>query len=108
MLAYKVLKQGFYWPTIMEDAINFIQNCDRYQRFANFQRKPSMPITQILDPWPFDIWGNNILGHFPMAKGQRKFLLVVIDYVMKWVEAENLAYITEKMVQDFIWKSFNC
>ena len=43
-----------------------------------------------------------------MASGQRKFLLVAIDYFTKWVEAELLAKITEAKVQDFVWKSIVC
>ncbi|KAL0345684.1 UNVERIFIED_CONTAM: hypothetical protein Sradi_4399700 [Sesamum radiatum] len=37
----------------------------------------------------------DIIGPFPLAAGQRKFLLVAIDYFTKWVEAEPLARITE-------------
>nr|KYP60940.1 Pro-Pol polyprotein [Cajanus cajan] len=33
----------------------------------------------------------DILGPFPIAKGQCKFLLVAVDYFTKWVEAEPLA-----------------
>ena len=43
-----------------------------------------------------------------MASGQRKFLLVAIDYFTKWIEAEPLVKITEAKVQDFIWKSNVC
>ena len=44
----------------------------------------------------------NILDPFPSASGQKKFLLVVIDYFIKWVEAEALAKIIEAKVTDFI------
>jgi len=40
-----------------------------------------------------------------MATGQRKFLLVAIDYFTKWVEAEVVASITENEVRKFIWKN---
>ncbi|KAL0438987.1 UNVERIFIED_CONTAM: hypothetical protein Slati_2381700 [Sesamum latifolium] len=40
-------------------------------------------------------WGIDIVGPFPLAAGQRKFLLVAVDYFTKWVEAEPLARITE-------------
>ncbi|KAL0293250.1 UNVERIFIED_CONTAM: Retrovirus-related Pol polyprotein from transposon [Sesamum radiatum] len=45
---------------------------------------------------------------FPLAAGQRKFLLVVIDYFTKWVEAEPLARITEGEMMKFIWKNIVC
>ena len=44
----------------------------------------------------------------PQGKRQTKFVLVVIDYFTKWVEAEALATITETKVQNFIWKNIVC
>nr|KYP53504.1 Pol polyprotein [Cajanus cajan] len=47
----------------------------------------------------------DILGPFPIAKGQCKFLLVAVDYFTKWVEAKPLANITAANVQKFLWKN---
>ena len=49
-------------------------------------------------PWPFAQWGLDIMGPFPIAMRQLKFLIVGIDNFTKWVEAETLATITEKNV----------
>lgn len=38
----------------------------------------------------------------PLVSGQRKFLIVAIDYFTKWMEAEPLASITDMQVQAFI------
>ncbi|KAL0381941.1 UNVERIFIED_CONTAM: Polyprotein P3 [Sesamum latifolium] len=59
-------------------------------------------------PCPFMQWGIDIVGPFPLAAGQRKFLLVAVDYFTKWVEAEPLARITEGEVMKFIWKNIIC
>nr|KYP71885.1 Pol polyprotein [Cajanus cajan] len=50
----------------------------------------------------------DILGPFPVAKGQLKFLIVGIDYFTKWIEAEPLARITATNVQRFTWKKIIC
>nr|KYP53981.1 Pol polyprotein [Cajanus cajan] len=50
----------------------------------------------------------DILGPFPVAKGQLKFLLIAIDYFTKWIEAEALAKITAANVQRFTWKKIIC
>ena len=50
----------------------------------------------------------NILGPFPLATGQQKFLIVAIDYFTKWVKAEPLAHITKNKAKCFFWKSVIC
>jgi len=59
----------------------------------------------IASPWPFVQWGIDILGPIPRGKGQVKFLLVTIDYFIKWVEAEALSTIIEAKIQCFAWKN---
>ena len=52
--------------------------------------------------WPFTQWGLDIMGPFPTGVRQLKFLVVGIDYFIKWVEAEALATITERNVRSFV------
>ena len=46
--------------------------------------------------------------HYPQGKVQVKFLLVAIDYFTKWVEAEELATITEARIWNFMWRNIFC
>ncbi|XP_038985250.1 uncharacterized protein LOC120111619 [Phoenix dactylifera] len=64
-LAHKVLHQGYFWPTLQKDATGFVRRCDRCQRNANIQCRPSVPLISIITPWPFAQWGIDILGPFP-------------------------------------------
>ena len=48
------------------------------------------------------------MGLLPQGKRQMKFLLIAIDYFIKWVEAEALAIITEAKVQNFVRKNIVC
>lgn len=50
----------------------------------------------------------DILGPFPLAKGQVKYLKVTIDYFTKWIEAESIASIMTRQVQNFLWKHVIC
>ena len=45
------------------------------------------------------------MGPFPKAVGNKKYLLVCIDYFIKRVEAEPLANIRDVDVKRFIWKN---
>ena len=59
-------------------------------------------------PWPFAQWGFDIIGPFPMALRQLKFLVVGIDYFTKLVEAKPLATITKKSIRTFVWRNIIC
>ena len=42
---------------------------------------------------------------FLLRKKQFRFLIVAIDYFIKWVEAEPMTTITEAKVTSFVWKN---
>ncbi|KAK3022624.1 hypothetical protein RJ639_045775 [Escallonia herrerae] len=107
-LAQKILRQGYYWPTMQKDAIEFTRRCDQCQKFAPLSHTPVAPLTSIVSPIPFAVWGMDLLGPFPMASGQRLFVIVTIDYFTKWTEAESLAAITSAKCEDFFWKNIVC
>ncbi|XP_038982200.1 uncharacterized protein LOC120110682 [Phoenix dactylifera] len=104
-LAHKILRQGYFWPTLQKDTLDFVWKCDQCQQNVNVQRRPSVPLTSIGVPWPFAQWGIDILGPFPLATGQRKFLVVSIDYFTKTIfrlptgkTPFNLAYRMEAVI----------
>ena len=94
-LAGKVLRQGYYWPTMLRDATELVRKCKVCQEHAKISHLPSEPLTSVTSPWPFQQWGLDILGPFPIGKGQCKFIVIAGDYFTKWAEAEPLATITE-------------
>ena len=107
-LVHKLVRAGYYWPTMQKDAEAYVRACDKCQRFNNIIRQPTEELTPLTASWPFAQWGLDIMGPFPTAVRQLKFLVVGIDYFTKWVEAEALATITEKNVRSFIWRCIIC
>ena len=67
-LAGKVLRQGYYWPTMLKDATNLVKRCRICQEHAKISRLPAEPLTSVTSPWPFQQWGLDILGPCPLAK----------------------------------------
>nr|XP_009387990.1 PREDICTED: uncharacterized protein LOC103974826 [Musa acuminata subsp. malaccensis] len=104
-LAHKILRQGYYWPTMCRDAKAYVQRCGPYQEHARAPRQPAVPLSPIACAWPFAQWGLDLLGPFPPASGQRKYIIVGVDYFTKWVEAEPLATITEQQMEKFVWRN---
>ena len=83
-LATRTLRAGYYWPTMREDC----------KRHADWHKAPPEELKSIYSPWPFHAWGIDILGPFPLAIRQMKYLVVAIEYFTKWIEAEPIAQIT--------------
>ena len=107
-LAGKVLRQGYYWPTILKDATDLVKKCRICQEHAKISHLLSEPLTSITSSWPFQQWGLDILGPLTIGKGRCKFIIVAVDYFTKWDEAEPLATITEQKIRNFVWRAIIC
>ena len=71
------------------DSYDYCHACDRCQRMGNLSHRNELPLTSVMAVEPFDIWGIDFMGPFLKSKG-KEYILVAIDYVTKWVEAEAL------------------
>jgi len=69
-LAVTAIQTGYYWPSLREDAMTLVRTYDKCQKFTTNQRWPTKPLTPIISPLPFAIWGMDILEPFPKATGQ--------------------------------------
>ncbi|KZV35137.1 hypothetical protein F511_06843 [Dorcoceras hygrometricum] len=107
-LAGKALRQGYFWPTMKHDAVELAKHCRACQEHANLHHQPATLLQPLATPLPFAQWGMDLVGPFPQATGQRKFLIVAVDYFTKWVEAEPLARISEREVIKFLWQNVVC
>ena len=66
-LAHRVHTQGYYWPTMKSDAIDYVKKCDSCQRMSPILKSPVQDLVSIT---------------------QKKLLLVATDYFSKWIEAD--------------------
>ena len=81
----KILQSGFYWPSIFKDAHHFYTECLQCQATINISKLDEMPMRPILEVEIFDLWGIDFMGPFPPSDG-KEYILLVVDYVSKWVE----------------------
>ncbi|KAJ9536552.1 hypothetical protein OSB04_un000251 [Centaurea solstitialis] len=95
-LANRISRQGYYWPTLQEDAITYVQRCDACQKHSGMIHRPSKPLHSVLVPWPFMRWGMYMVGKLPPAPGQKVYLLVLTDYFSKWIEAGAFSQVRDK------------
>ena len=92
---------------MQREALEYVRKCDQCQRFVPSIHQPGGILNPLSSPWPFAQWGLDIVGQFPKAVGNKKYLLVGTNYFTKWVEAEPLANIRDVDAKRFVWKNIH-
>nr|XP_025625182.1 uncharacterized protein LOC112717332 [Arachis hypogaea] len=64
-LARKLIRAGYYWPSMMADSKEFVRKCVKCQENANFHKAPASELSLLTSSRPFSQWGVNLLGPFP-------------------------------------------
>ncbi|GAU39748.1 hypothetical protein TSUD_219910 [Trifolium subterraneum] len=107
-LSRKTLRAGYYWPTMQQHAKEHVKKCDKCQRHGDMHLSPPHELKSLSSPWPFALWGMDILGPFTRGNLQCRYLIVGVDYFTKWVEAEPLPEITSFRILRFFKRDILC
>ncbi|RDY12524.1 pol, partial [Mucuna pruriens] len=100
--ARKVLDCRFYWPTIFRDAYQLVSTCEKCQKAGMaISKRHEIPQQPILFCEVFDVWGIDFMGPFPVSNGY-SYILLVVDYVSRWVDAIATKTNDAKVVVDFL------
>jgi len=83
-------RQGFYWPTVVADAIELIRSCHECQFYAKQTHLPAHALQMIPITWSFAVWGLDLVGALQRAAGGYTHLLVAIDKFSKLIEARPI------------------
>ena len=90
---------------MQKDVAKYMCKCERCQKHAPLIHQPTGHLNPISSPCPFAQCGLDILGPFPRATGNQRFVLVAVNYFIKWAEVEALANIRDMDVKKFMWKN---
>ncbi|XP_070050881.1 uncharacterized protein [Nicotiana tomentosiformis] len=71
-LVLKLVRAGYYWPRMEQDAKDFVRKCEKCQRYAPLVHQPTEPLYSVLSPCSFMKWGMDIVGPLPPALGKQK------------------------------------
>eukprot|EP00253_Pinus_taeda_P029182 PITA_29182 len=112
-MAHKILRAGYYWPSLFFDVFSFVKSCDKCQSFAGRQQLKSLPLKLVHVNGPFQQWGLDFIGEInPHSSGKHKWILVATDYFTKWIEAIPTKNATHQVVIKFlnenIFTRFDC
>lgn len=96
---HKVLREGYYWPTLFKDAHAHARKCQICQVNAGRERRLAFPLQPITIENPFEQWGLDVVGEINLNSSKlHKYILTTTDYFSKWTEAIPLKVINNTEV----------
>jgi hypothetical protein len=105
----KVLRVGYYCPTIFSDVFSMVRTCEECQKFDGKKKLLSLPLKPIIANNPFQQWGLDFIGEInPPSSGQHKWILTDTYYFTKWIEVVPTRNSTDKMLwgkSPYSWSS---
>jgi hypothetical protein len=102
-IAFKIIRKGYYWPSIFRDSYNFSRSCDKCQKFVGKECLSAMPLQPVLPDFPFSKWGLDFIGPInPPSSAGQVFILTATDYFMKWTEVVPLKHSQDEQVISFL------
>ncbi|KAG9450288.1 hypothetical protein H6P81_010253 [Aristolochia fimbriata] len=94
---------GYYWPSMLRDAIEMARTCKQCQLHADYIHQAPEPLHPTVASWPFEAWGMDIIGPIsPKSDSDRQYILAATDYFSKWAEAAAYREVKAATVVDFI------
>jgi hypothetical protein len=52
-MKWVIRRSGYYWPTTLEDSVEYYKGCQACQRFRKIQMVPVSIMNLIIKPWSF-------------------------------------------------------
>ncbi|XP_057755592.1 uncharacterized protein LOC130974751 [Arachis stenosperma] len=105
-LARKLIRAGYYWPSMMTDSKEFVKKCVKCQQNANFAKAPASELSLLTTSRPFSQWGVDLLGPFPVGPGQvKKFMwrqVITRFGIPEVVISDNGTQFTDKKFTEFL------
>ncbi|MCO5557327.1 hypothetical protein L7F22_010888 [Adiantum nelumboides] len=107
LTAKKILLSGYVWPSLHIDVQHWCKSCHNCQVNGN-KHLLHGPRQLVLGNGPFEKWGIDAMGPLPRTKNGKLYILVAIDYMTRWVEAQSVTRVNEKTVSRFVYTHICC
>jgi hypothetical protein len=85
--AQKILRAGYFWPSLFNDCIIVVQKCHACQTYNQKIWSHPAPLHPVVSVGPFAKWGIDFMTCHPHSAGGHGYIIVAVDYFTKWAEA---------------------
>ena len=86
-IAQKILRAGYFWPSIFKYCHDTVNKYPPYQHFYPKKCTHPDPSFLVIVVGPFAKWGIDFTHCNPTSVGGHGYIIVVVDYFTKWAEA---------------------
>ena len=81
---HKVLREGYYWPTLFKHAHAHAWKCQICRVNASRERRSAFPLHPVTIENPFEQWGLDVVGEINLNSLKlHKYILTATDYFSK-------------------------
>ena len=103
------IQQEFAWPGMVADVTRYCQSCDICQRVAPKGRVSKVPLGEMpLIDVPFKRVAADLVGPIePRSTSGKKYILTIVDYATRYLEAIALSSITTEHVAEAMIEIFS-
>ena len=77
MLAKKILRIGYFWNIIETDCVDYVKSCHDCQPHTNLNHVPPSELYSMTSPWPFLVWGIDVIGRIAPKASTRDIFDVI-------------------------------
>ena len=99
----KILRAGYYWPTLFPDTQKLVMTCHKCQIFDGKRKVLPLPLHPIKIEAPFQQWGLDFIGEIhPTSSVQHKWILTAINYFTKWIDVIPSRNATDSVIIKFL------
>jgi transposase InsO family protein len=100
------LRKNFYWYQYKMHIRNYIARCITCNKAKNPARTPRAPLGQYNSAYPLDRLRIDIMGPLLLTKSGNRFILVIGDYLTRYMEAYALLSQTaEEVAKKLVFES---
>jgi hypothetical protein len=106
LIAQKVLRTGYFWPTLFADVEDHTKRCDPCQRYARNDLHMDLPLHPSLPLTPLEKWGIDYVGPVsPPSSKRNEYIIVATEYFPKWAEAKAVKKADAKQTAIFLYEN---
>jgi hypothetical protein len=100
---HKILRAGYYWPTIFADVYKEVSSCHECHIFDGRRKLQPLSLKPISVEAPFMQWGLDFIGEIhPPSSTQHRWILTATDYFTKWIKEIPMKQATDTVIIQFL------